>query len=117
MVIAIGCDHAGLALKKEIINWLKSEDYEVVDCGTFSEESVDYPDIAYEVAGQVLSRGCTGILICGTGIGIPLPPIKLTASGQRYVKMNLPPVWPGSIMMPISWPLEHVWLEPAWRWR
>ncbi|NLT20204.1 MAG: ribose 5-phosphate isomerase B [Syntrophomonadaceae bacterium] len=77
MVIAIGCDHAGLALKKEIINWLKSEDYEVVDCGTFSEESVDYPDIAYEVAGQVLSRGCTGILICGTGIGISIAANKI----------------------------------------
>ncbi|MDD3853255.1 MAG: ribose 5-phosphate isomerase B [Syntrophomonadaceae bacterium] len=77
MVIIIGCDHAGLGLKQEITNWLKSEGHEVVDCGTFSEESVDYPDIAYEVAGQVLSRGCTGILICGTGIGISIAANKI----------------------------------------
>ncbi|MGI5879651.1 MAG: ribose 5-phosphate isomerase B [Syntrophomonadaceae bacterium] len=77
MEIIIGCDHAGLILKQEIITWLKNEGYEVVDCGTFSEESVDYPDIAREVAGQVLSRGCNGILICGTGIGISIAANKI----------------------------------------
>ena len=77
MEIIIGCDHAGLILKQEIITWLKTEGYEVVDCGTFSEESVDYPDIAHEVAGQVLNRGCTGILICGTGIGISIAANKI----------------------------------------
>ena len=73
MKIAIGCDHAGLELKKEIISLLDDLDIECVDYGTQSPESVDYPDIGEKVS-EVVSSGKTdkGILICGTGIGMSM---------------------------------------------
>ncbi len=73
MKIALGCDHGGLELKNAIEAVLKSLDIEVVDMGTMSEESVDYPDFASKVAESV-SEGKTdrGIAICGTGIGMSI---------------------------------------------
>jgi len=73
MKIAIGCDHAGLELKKEIISLLDDLDIECVDYGTQSPKSVDYPDIGEKVS-EVVSSGETdkGILICGTGIGMSM---------------------------------------------
>jgi RpiB/LacA/LacB family sugar-phosphate isomerase len=75
--IAIGSDHAGVKLKKEIIEILVSEGYNTIDCGTYSEESVDYPDIAKSVAEQVIQKKILGILICGTGIGISIAANKI----------------------------------------
>jgi ribose 5-phosphate isomerase B len=71
MRIAVGSDHRGFAVKERIIELLKRMSLEVVDAGTHSCESVDYPDIAAVVATQV-SEGQVdrGILICGTGIGM-----------------------------------------------
>ncbi len=70
--IAIGSDHAGFRMKQEIINYLKRKNIEVVDTGTYSEKSVDYPDIAQKVVKKVLDLNCLGILICGTGIGMSI---------------------------------------------
>jgi len=69
--LAIGCDHAGFKLKEEIKNYLIKEGFEVKDFGTYSEESVDYPDFAHPVAESV-EKGLynKGILICGSGIGV-----------------------------------------------
>jgi len=70
--IAIGCDHAGLELKKHLID-LALEEYEVIDMGTDSTDSVDYPDIAKKVAEAVAyQKADKGILICGTGIGMAM---------------------------------------------
>jgi ribose 5-phosphate isomerase B len=71
MRIAIGSDHRGFAVKSKLIELLKRLGQEVVDAGPQTVESVDYPDIASIVAGQV-SQGTVdrGILICGTGIGM-----------------------------------------------
>lgn len=77
MKIAIGCDHAGVRLKRAIIEALQEDGHEMIDCGTFSEESVDYPDIAEFVAGEVLKNNIQGILICGTGIGISIAANKI----------------------------------------
>lgn len=78
MKIAIGCDHGGLDLKKEIINFLESEKHEVKDFGTHSKESCDYPDIALPVAEAVAAKEYEfGILICGTGIGIGIAANKV----------------------------------------
>jgi len=68
--IAIGSDHGGFALKKVLVPYLKSKKLHVVDVGTFSEASVDYPDTSYKVA-RMVSRGKIprGILICKSGIG------------------------------------------------
>lgn len=71
--IIIGSDHAGFNLKSKIINYLKGEDYEVVDNGTFSTNSVDYPLIAKDTAKKVVSGEFErGILICGSGIGMSI---------------------------------------------
>lgn len=73
MKIAIGSDHAGYRLKDQIVNHLKNYDYSIQDFGVFSEESVDYPDIASIVAGFVqMNKLSCGILICGTGIGMSI---------------------------------------------
>ncbi|HOB11528.1 MAG TPA: ribose 5-phosphate isomerase B [Syntrophomonadaceae bacterium] len=77
MKIAIGCDHAGYDLKQEIINHLQNDGHTVVDCGTYSRDSVDYPDIAANVCSLVLEEDIPGILICGTGIGISIAANKV----------------------------------------
>lgn len=77
MKVVIGCDHAGLELKNEIIAALLEEQYEVIDSGTYTSESVDYPDIAEELARKVLDANILGILICGTGIGVTIAANKI----------------------------------------
>jgi ribose 5-phosphate isomerase B len=72
MKLAIGCDHAGLALKTELLDALKGR-AEVQDLGTTSGESVDYPDFASKVA-RAVGKGEVerGVLVCGTGIGMSI---------------------------------------------
>jgi RpiB/LacA/LacB family sugar-phosphate isomerase len=77
MEIIIGCDHAGVQLKEEITAALKDEGYDVINCGTDTDESVDYPDFAEKVAAEVLQRKTLGVLICGTGIGISIAANKI----------------------------------------
>src|SRR3990172_2374780 len=71
--IAIGCDHAGFGLKEEVIGLLSGLGMEIVDCGTNTTASVDYPDFGEKVSGLVSSGEIEkGILICGTGIGMSM---------------------------------------------
>lgn len=73
MKIGIGCDHAGLDLKLEIISILKKIGIDCIDYGTNSRESVDYPDFGDRVSGAVSSGEIErGVLICGTGIGMSI---------------------------------------------
>jgi len=73
MTIAIGCDHAGVELKKEIISLLHDLYIECTDYGTNGAESVDYPDFGEKVSEAVSSGKIEkGILICGTGIGMSI---------------------------------------------
>ena len=73
MQIAIGSDHAGFERKKEITEHLQSLGHTVLDLGTFSKDSIDYPDIAVEVAEKVAQNLVErGILICGSGIGVSI---------------------------------------------
>jgi ribose 5-phosphate isomerase B len=78
MKVALGSDHAGFNLKEEIRRYLAGTDVEVIDEGTNSGESVDYPDYAERVALAV-SRGQAdrGILVCGTGIGVCISANKI----------------------------------------
>ena len=71
MRIAIACDHAGYPLKEVLKAFLTERGHEVLDFGTDSEESVDYPDFAHPLAGRV-ERGEVrrGVLLCGTGLGM-----------------------------------------------
>lgn len=73
MKIAIGCDHAGFELKEIVKDKLTKEGYELIDLGTNSSESVDYPIYGRAVGEKVASGECDkGIAICGTGIGISI---------------------------------------------
>jgi ribose 5-phosphate isomerase B len=73
MKISIGSDHAAFALKEHIVEYLKSKGIEVLDEGTFSEESVDYPIFAEKVANDVLEgKADYGVLMCGTGLGMSI---------------------------------------------
>lgn len=71
-MIAIGCDHAGVEMKKAVMESLSEKGFELLDLGT-DGEPVDYPVVAEKVCQKVLSGECEkGILICGTGIGMSI---------------------------------------------
>jgi ribose 5-phosphate isomerase B len=76
--IALGADHAGFLAKESIKKYLESAGYLVSDAGTWSEESVDYPDFAIKVARRVQQgQDDLGILVCGTGIGMAITANKI----------------------------------------
>ena len=69
--IAIAADHAGFHLKEQLIKYLKSVTYEIDDLGTYSDESVDYPDFGHKLALAVEGNKVDfGISLCGSGTGI-----------------------------------------------
>jgi len=81
MKLAIGSDHAGFKMKAQLLNWLRSPaggNHKLLDVGTVSEESTDYPDFAKEVAEAVTKKRVSkGILFCGTGIGMAMAANKV----------------------------------------
>lgn len=72
MKIIIGSDHGGYDLKDVIKVHLKEKGVEIIDVGTESLESCDYPDIAKALTKKVLEENVKGILVCGTGIGMSI---------------------------------------------
>lgn len=85
MQIAIGADHAGYQLKSLVKEWLAPQVEVLKDFGTNSEESVDYPDFAHAVAGEVeKGKYEIGILICGSGIGV-----DMTANKHQGIRSAL----------------------------
>jgi len=73
MKISIGNDHAGPEYKKAIVEMLKANGYQVINYGTDSDDSVDYPDFAHPVASDVENKVSDfGIIICGSGNGIAM---------------------------------------------
>lgn len=82
MKIAIGSDHAGFAYKEEIKRHLQLQEHEVIDFGTKSIDSTDYPIYAAKVGKCVVKKEAElGILVCGTGIGMSIAANKI--SGVR----------------------------------
>ncbi|MBI5199250.1 MAG: ribose 5-phosphate isomerase B [Nitrospirae bacterium] len=79
MIVGIGCDHAGLAMKEEMLALLKDLGFKYKDYGTFTKDSVDYPDFGLKVS-EAVSKGEVdrGLLICGTGIGMSIVANKFT---------------------------------------
>ncbi|MGN0483485.1 MAG: ribose 5-phosphate isomerase B [Lachnospiraceae bacterium] len=78
MKIAIGNDHAAVALKNEIMQYLKELGHEVVNFGTDSEESCNYPEYGEKVGRAVAAKEVDcGVLICGTGVGISIAANKV----------------------------------------
>ena len=77
-MLALGCDHGGYPLMKEVIKYLDEAGIEYKNFGTYSEESCDYPVYAKLAANAVVSGECDkGIPICGTGIGISITANKI----------------------------------------
>ena len=77
-MIALGCDHGGLALKNAIRQYLEEKNIPYRDFGTMTEESVNYGPIAAAVAHSVAGGECEkGILCCGTGIGMSIAANKV----------------------------------------
>jgi RpiB/LacA/LacB family sugar-phosphate isomerase len=78
MKIAIGCDHGGIVLKNSVKQAIADSKCEILDFGTFSDASCDYPDFAYKVGKAIVSgEADKGILLCGTGIGISIAANKI----------------------------------------
>ena len=78
MIIAIGCDHAAFEEKNKVKNILISFGYKVLDFGTNSSESVDYPLFGHKVGYAILNKKADrGIVICGSGIGISIAANKI----------------------------------------
>ncbi len=83
--IAVGADHAGFEYKTEVVQHLNKMGYQVADFGTYSENSVDYPDFAHPVANSVekLETAC-GVLICGSANGV-----AITANKHQGIRAAL----------------------------
>ena len=78
MKIAMGADHAGYLLKDRIRQYVTDRGHQVIDEGTNTSDSVDYPDYAYKVAQDVAAgRAERGILVCGSGIGMAIAANKV----------------------------------------
>lgn len=83
--VALACDHRGYAFKEKIKSYLQQKKIQIVDCGTFSEESADYPDFIFKAAEKVASGECPqAIGICHTGIGS-----SIAANKVRGVRASL----------------------------
>ena len=89
MKISIGSDHAGYNLKEHIKKYLVQKGYEIIDEGTDTTDSVDYPDFGKAVGERVSSKEVDkGIVICGSGIGISIAANKI--QGIRCALVNEP---------------------------
>lgn len=70
--VYLASDHAGYALKEQVMAALRDSEWKMEDMGTHSAVSCDYPDYAHAVCNKILSEGGMGILVCGTGIGMSI---------------------------------------------
>lgn len=73
MTIAFAADHAGFKLKEDLMVFAKEKGYQIIDCGTFSEDSCDYPDFALK-AGEAIKNNSAdrAVVVCGSGIGVSI---------------------------------------------
>lgn len=87
LVIAVGSDHAGFALKESVRGYLEARGLRVEDCGVHSLDPADYPDYAEKVALRVArAEAKMGVLICGTGLGVSIAANKVI--GVRAAMCN-----------------------------
>jgi len=94
MKISIGADHAGFLLKERLRQWLAAQGHEVLDQGTDSQQSCDYPDFAARVAEDVAAgKAERGVLVCWTGVGM-----LIAANKVRGVRAA-PAVWPEQVRL------------------
>ena len=87
MILGFAGDHRGFKLKNELIKYFSENGYTIIDYGTDSEESCDYPDFAYKLGNGILNKEVDfGIAICGTGIGISIALNKI--KGIKCAKVD-----------------------------
>jgi ribose 5-phosphate isomerase B len=92
MNISIGNDHAGTAYKFRIVEFLKSKNIDVINYGTDTDSSVDYPDFVHPVAKDVESKKSTyGILICGSANGVAM-------TANKYANIRAGICWTNEIV-------------------
>jgi len=78
MRVVVGSDHAGFGLKNDIADFLKKSGHEVIDVGTYTPDSVDYPDFAEKVGIAIRDgQAPKGVLICGSGVGASVAANKI----------------------------------------
>ena len=126
--IAIGADHGGYPLKERIAFRLKEAGWDVVDCGTHSQESVDYPEYALAVAQKVADGDCRwGIMIDGAGIGSSMVANKVPGvraalcydvssarNSREHNHSNVLTLGAGLIGDGLAWQIVEEWLSTEW---
>jgi RpiB/LacA/LacB family sugar-phosphate isomerase len=126
--IAVGADHGGFRLKERIAFRLREAGHQVVDCGTDSPESVDYPDFALAVAEQVASGACAaGIIADGAGIGSAMVANKVPGvraalcydvssaqNSREHNHANVLTLGAGLIGENLAWQIVEAWLGTPW---
>ena len=127
-VIAIGADHGGYPLKERLGFRLKEAGHEVIDCGTDSAESVDYPDYAHRVARKVADGEATyGIIVDGAGIGSSMAANKVPGvraalcydlssarNSREHNHANVLTLGAGLIGDGLAWQITQEWLATPW---
>lgn len=127
-VIAVGADHGGYRLKERIAFRLRESGREVVDCGTDSTESVDYPDFALVVARMVATGECeAGIVVDGAGIGSAMVANKVSGvraalcydissarNSREHNHANVLTLGAGLIGEGLAWQIVEEWLATEW---
>ncbi len=126
--IAIGADHGGYPLKEKLGFKLREAGYDVVDCGTGSHESVDYPEFAHAVAREVASGACRyGIVVDGAGIGSAMVANKVPGvraalcydlssarNSREHNHANVLTLGAGLIGEALAWQIVEEWLSVDW---
>lgn len=126
--VAVGGDHGGFHLKQRIAAELRDNGFTVRDCGTDSEESVDYPDYAYAVAGLVAQGGCRwGIVVDGAGIGSAIAANKVPGvraatcwdvssarNSREHNHANVLALGAGLLGENLALQIVQAWLSTAW---
>lgn len=78
MIVALGADHAGFALKERLAREIRAAGHRLLDCGAFDAKPSDYPDWARAVAAAILGgRATRGVLVCGSGVGAAIAASKI----------------------------------------
>ncbi|MEX1334966.1 MAG: ribose 5-phosphate isomerase B [Candidatus Limnocylindrales bacterium] len=127
-VVAIAGDHGGWRLKDAIGRWLEEHGYVVRDCGTHSDEAVDYPDLALAVARLVADgTACCGIVVDGAGIGSAMAANKVPGvraanchdissarNSREHNYANVLTLGSGFLGQPLALQIVETWLDTEW---
>ncbi len=126
--IAIGADHGGYPMKEHLLFRLREAGHDVVDCGTDSTESVDYPDYAAAVARKVAEGSCSaGIIVDGAGIGSAMVANKVPGvraalcydlssarNSREHNHANVLTLGAGLIGNGLAWQIVQEWIATEW---